>query len=109
MFKEGRIACTKNKRGHWVAAQKVVAAQWRAEVDKHTRQISAKVEGKKYQYRRPTEWAYHLVVKYISDPNNKVTKAEAKVVAAVMDRAQIAWEEAYQTKLAKKAAAEKAK
>jgi hypothetical protein len=103
LLKKGKVAATKNSKGHWVIARTEVARVWGAELSKHVTRATTDKSEKGWTYRRPTEWAYHLTTKYITtDPS--ITDQERQVVQSVMDRAKIVWEEAYQERLAKKEA-----
>lgn len=109
-LKKGTIVGFKDKRNRWQVKQAVVASLWQKELEKHISRLDAKKEGKKYQYRRPTEWAYHLIAKYVKEPG-KVTPSQRKTVLTVIEKAKIDWDVAYQERLVKKAAklAEEAK
>lgn len=104
-LKEKRIPATKNKRGHWRVSQATVARIWKKELAKHLDRLTRKEIGKKYAYRRPTEWAVHLVERFLKDTTD-VTPSRKKIVRAVMKQAEVVWDANYQARLAKKAANE---
>jgi hypothetical protein len=102
-LQEGTIAAEKNERGHWRVSRTEVARVWQEELEKHLDRLDRKEEGKKYVYRRPTEWAYHLVTKYVKK-KGKVTASQKKCVLAVMEQAKVEWDREYEERKAKKEA-----
>lgn len=104
-LKSGDVDAFKNERGHWRVKKEVVARIWQEELEKHISRLDAKKDGKKYTYRRPTEWAYHLIVKYVNETGN-VTASQKKTVLAVMEKAKAQWDKDYEELQARKAANE---
>lgn len=102
-LQDGKISAFKNERKHWRVKREVVAQVWQREKEKLLDRLNRPEDGKGYIYRRPTEWAYHLIVRYINEPG-KVSATEKKHVKAVIERAKIDWEANYQARLAKKEA-----
>lgn len=107
-IKTEKVPATKKKVGNkelWKLTQATVAKLRKENVEKHLERLDRGDTGKKYVYRRPTEWAYHLTVKAIkSDP--KLTKAMKTKFLDALSRYKIDWEKAYEERLAKKAANE---
>lgn len=105
-LKKGNIAGSKVKIGRkaiWQVTRPVLAALRQEQVNKHLNRIEQSGKGKKYTYRRPTEWAYHLTVKAIK-ADAKLTKADKTKFLNAMNRYQTAWERAYKERKAKKEA-----
>lgn len=109
----GKIAGYKKKVGNrsiWTVKVGEVNRVRKAQHEKLLERAKRPKDGKKYVYRRPTEWAYHLMVKAIK-ADVKLTAPQRKVMLTAMERYKGQWERAYQVRLAKKAAkaAEEAK
>ena len=105
-IKNKKVPATKVKKGNkelWMVERTVVAELRANNIEKHLDRLDNVGKPKKYQYRRPSEWAYHLTVKAIKK-DAKLSAAQKKSFVAAMNRYKTAWEKAYQERLAKKEA-----
>lgn len=102
-LQNGDVSADKNERGHWRVKREEVARIWQQQVEKLVGRQKAKEGGKKYPYRRPTQWAVHLIRKYVNKKGN-VTATEKKHVLAVIERAEKYWNAEYERKKAEKEA-----
>lgn len=102
LLKDGKIDAFKNDRGHWRVKRAVVAQTWYDHVAKRIEQAEGKKDGKKYVYRRPSEWATHLVEKFLRE-SKEISPAHKKIVRTVMKQAKAKWDADYQARLKKKA------
>lgn len=112
-LKQGKISGFKKKLGNrliWAVKAEEVARVREEQIEKLLSRLDSVGQPKKYLYRRPTEWAYHLMVKAIK-ADSKLTAAQKKPMLAAMERYKARWEREYQVRLARKAAkaAEEAK
>lgn len=102
--KTGKIKATKNTRGHWRVKRAEVARVRQEQATKLLNRIELKLSGKKeYDYKRPTEWAYHLTMKAIRS-DQKLQPAQKKQAIGMMNRYKDAWEKAYAARVAKREA-----
>lgn len=105
-LKQGKIAGTKKKiknRAVWQVKAEEVDRIRREQAEKLLERAQNAGKGKKYTYRRPTEWAYHLTVKAIRS-DKKLNKNQKETMLNAMNRYKSEWERAYQERLAKKEA-----
>jgi hypothetical protein len=102
----GKIAGTKvmhGKKEVWTVAKTEVERIRQEQVRKIMDRAERKETGKKYQYRRPTEWAKHLMVKAIRS-DAKLSVEQKKLFLDAINRYEVAWNKAYKERLAKKEA-----
>lgn len=110
LLKEGRIEAFKDGKGHWRMKREVLARTWKEQVEKYANRAVTIKDGKKYTYRRPSEWATHLVERFLQK-TTVVSASRKKIVREVMKQAKAQWDVDYAERLRKKAekAAEEAK
>jgi hypothetical protein len=101
--KKGDIPATKNKRGHWRVSKAEVHKARVEQVEKLLNRLDSSGKPKKYEYRRPTEWAYHLTVKAIKNDTG-LQPAQKKLFIGAMNRYKDQWEQAYKERVAKREA-----
>lgn len=104
-FKKGEMPAFKVKSGNrsvWAMKGADVAKLRQEQADKHLNRLANGGKGKGYTYRRPTEWASYLVEKSIRDDKN-LTADQKKLMRTAMKRYKVAWDKAYEERLAKKA------
>lgn len=105
-LKTGKIAGFKKKVGQrevWAVKAAEVHRIRVEQAEKLLERLERPEGVKKYVYRRPTEWAYHLTVKAIKK-DTKLDANQKKVFLAAMKRYETMWERKYQERLAKKEA-----
>lgn len=105
-LKQGKIAGTKKKiknREVWRVNSTEVDRIRKEQLEKLLNRLDSAGQPKKYQYRRPTEWAYHLMVKAIRS-DKQLNKSQKELMLKALNRYKINWEQAYQERLAKKEA-----
>lgn len=105
-LKTKKIVGRKVKSGNreiWGVDAAEVARIRQEQVDKHLGRLDRKETGKKYSYRRPTEWAYHLMTKAIND-DKELTPSQKKMMRQALKRYQSGWEAAYKERVAKREA-----
>lgn len=101
--KAGKIMATKNERGHWRVKKAEVIRVRQEQLEKQLNRLEAKKTGKKYLYRRPSEWAHHLMMKAIRS-DTTLTPAAKKKAINMVNRYKDRWDQEYKERLAKKEA-----
>jgi len=103
LLKNGKITATKNDRGRWQVSRAEVARVRQEQIDKRLNKIERPEGSKKYIYRSPSQWAYHLMVKAIKGDKN-LTPEQQKLMLNALNRYKADWEQAAAVRAAKKAA-----
>ncbi len=108
-LKKGEIKGAKEKDGNrkiWKVTAAEVARIRQEQVDKHLGRLERKASGQKYaSYKRPTQWAYDLTTKAI-EADSKLDEASKDRFLAAMERYKVAWQKAYDERVAKREAKE---
>jgi hypothetical protein len=111
MMKDGKVKAFKVKDGNrtvWAMKAADVAVLRQEQADKHLNRLNGVRDGKKYTYRRPTEWAAYLMTKAVND--DKILKpTEKKIIREALKRYKVDWDKAYAERVAKKEANKAAK